>query len=152
MFRSGTSLYFPILFAGDLMLEYDNLVHDVLRSIDLQVDQPRVEGVEQSVGVRAILETCRSPLDYFRDLLRCAGLFLLVFSPLFLDLCWPFFSPSLQVVTQIWVNKVGASPSPPIAVHALHFYRQNTLSVSSLVDSHRIASTHATATVGALRS
>ena len=61
----------------------------------------------------------------------------------------PFYSLSLLVVTQIRGHIAGSSPPLPTTVRALHFFREKTSALSSLVDSRRIVPTHAT--VSALR-
>ena len=58
-------------------------------------------------------------------------------------LCSPFCSLSLLVVTQIRGNIAGSSPPLPTKVRALHFYREHTSALPSLVDLRRIVPTHA---------
>ena len=55
----------------------------------------------------------------------------------------PSFSLSLLVVAQIRGHIAGSSPPLPTTVRALHFYRENTSTLSSLIDSRRIAPIHA---------
>ena len=55
----------------------------------------------------------------------------------------PFYSLSLLAVTQIRGHIAGSSPPLPTTVRALYFYREKISALSSLVDSRRIALTHA---------
>ena len=64
------------------------------------------------------------------------------FSPSHL-LSSPFYSLSLLVVTQMRGHIAGSSHPLPTTGCALHYYREKISALSSLVDSCRIALTHA---------
>ena len=62
----------------------------------------------------------------------------------------PFFLYCQVVVSQILGHIAGSSPPLLTTVRALHFYREKTPALSSLVDSRRMTPTHDT--IGALIS